>query len=159
MPEPMIPEPMMPTALIVMGPYVTQRSPMPLKLDDHRRVMGPLAARRLDAELAHLPPEGGGVVVCVASLCAHEDLDAAVAALRQRVPEGGVLRFVEHVGRSGMLTRVGDALWSRAPMGCHVGHDVPAALRRGGFTVTDLERFTVPSAVPMLRRWVSGVAR
>jgi hypothetical protein len=73
----------------------------------------------------------------------------------------GRLVFLEHVGRPGGLGRVqriSDPMWAWLPQGCHVDHDVPAALRRGGFLVSDLERFTMPSAVPLLRPWVQGLA-
>ena len=124
----------------------------------HRRAMGPLAARQLDARLEHVPT-GDGAVVSVASLCASDDLATAVAELRRRVPDGARLHFVEHVGRDRLVTRLAGRVYASLPMGCHVGHDVPAALRRGGFTVTDLERFSMPSANPLLRHWVSGVAQ
>jgi SAM-dependent methyltransferase len=180
---------MMPTLLIVMGRYVTHGSPSSLnsgspvttaRIGDpttHRRVLGPLAARRLDARIDHLPGDAawrpldalGGeadgafdAVVTVGAFCAASDLDAAVALVRRVLVPGGQLHFVEHVGRVGALgavQRAADRLWSSLPQGCHVGHDLPAALRRGGFVVSDLERTSLPSAVPLLRPWVQGVAR
>ncbi len=143
----------------------------------HRRVLGPLAARRFEGRLAHLPGDapwrpldalaGEGdrsfaTVVLAGALCASDDLDAAVTLLHRVLEPGGRLVFLEHVGRVGALGavhRVVDGVWSSLPLGCHVDQDVPAALRRGGFVVSDLERCSVPSAVPLLRRWVQGVAR
>jgi hypothetical protein len=143
----------------------------------HRRVLGPLAARRLTGRIDHLPGsaawrpldalagEPDGVVdelVLVGALCATSDVDGAVATLRRVLAPGGTLHFLEHVGRPGALGRVqrlSDPLWSSFPQGCHVDHDVPAALRRGGFLVTDLEMCTMPSAFPLLSPWVHGVAR
>jgi SAM-dependent methyltransferase len=142
----------------------------------HRRVLGPLAARRLDARLAHLPgdapwrpldalhgePDGAfDTVVAVGALCAVADLDPAIALVRRVLTADGRLLFLEHVGRPGglgMIQRISDPVWATLPQGCHVDHDVPAALRRGGFLVSDLERCTMPSAVPLLRPWVQGVA-
>jgi len=130
----------------------------PLEL--HRRLLGPLAARRLDGLVSRLGAGDADVVVSVCALCGEDDLDGAVARLRAQVPAHGELRFVEHVGRGDrLLTRVADRGYSVLPLGCHVGHDVPGALRRGGFTIVDLERFSMPSAVPLLRHWVRGVAR
>lgn len=179
----------MPTLLIVMGRYVTHRSPSslnsgrPLKTarigdpTTHRRVIGPLAARQLDARMAHLPGdapwrpldaldgEADGTfdaVVAVGAFCATGDLELAVAMVRRVLARGGQLHFVEHVGRVGALgalQRGSDRLWSSLPLGCHVGHDLPAALRRGGLVVSDLERCSLPSVVPLLRPWVQGVAR
>ena len=179
----------MPTLLIVMGRYVTHRPPSSLnsgtplttaRIGDpttHRRVLGPLAARRLDARIAHLPGDvpwrrldalGGepddslDAVVAVGALCAAADIDDAVASVRRVLAAGGLLHFVEHVGRVGALgamQRAAGRVWSGVPQGCHVEHDVPAALRRGGFVVDDLDRFSLPSVVPLLRPWVQGVAR
>lgn len=179
----------MPTLLIVMGRYVTHGSPSALnsgrplttaRIGDpttHRRVLGPLAARRLDARIAHLPGDvpwrpldalGGepddslDAVVAVGALCATADIDVAVATVRRVLVPGGQLHFVEHVGRVGALgamQRAAGRVWSGVPQGCHVEHDVPAALRRGGFVVDDLDRFSLPSVVPLLRPWVQGVAR
>src|SRR5947209_16361615 len=105
-----------------------------------------------------LPEHDDGTRVVVGELCAADDLDAAVADLRL---DGRRVVFVEHVGRPGLLGRA-EAAWgdvaARLPMGCHVGRDVVAAFRRNGFTITDLERFTMPTLVPVLRHWVHGVA-
>ena len=97
----------------------------------------------------------------VGELCGEHDLDAALTSVRDRLPEGGRLVFVEHVGRPGLLGRIerawGDTV-AHFPWSCHVGRDIPAALRRAGFMITDLERFTMPTPNPVLRSWVSGVA-
>lgn len=98
----------------------------------------------------------------VGELCRVEDLDGELARLRLDLAPGARVVFVEHVGRPGVLGRLQHAwgeLASRLPWGCHVGRDVVAAFRRAGFLVTDLERFTMPTPVPVLRSWVSGVAR
>lgn len=97
----------------------------------------------------------------VCTLCRADDLDGAVADLAGSVPVGERLTFLEHIGRVGVLGRLhdlADPLWSRLTGGCHVDRDVPAALRRGGFLVTDLERFTMPTPVALLRPWVQGIA-
>jgi SAM-dependent methyltransferase len=140
-------------------------------------MLGPAAARRLDVRVAHLADdgpwrtieslgaEGDGTfeaVVAVGAFCAARDLTGAVATVRRVLAAGGRLLFLEHVGRpggAGLLHRLADPVWSSLPSGCHVDHDLPAALRTGGFIVSDLERCTMPSVVPFLRHWVQGVAR
>jgi SAM-dependent methyltransferase len=142
----------------------------------HRRVLGPVAARRVDARIAHLP--GGsvwrtidvldsepdatfGTLVALGAFCGADDLDAAIATARRVLGPGGRLLFLEHgrrPGAAGLALRGIDPVWSRLPLGCHVRNDLPAALRRGGFVVSDLERCTMPSVVPLLRPWVQGVA-
>ena len=127
----------------------------------HRAVLGPAAARVLDRRLAALPDPDEHTRVLVGELCAANDLSSAVAQLRAELQPGDRLVFVEHIGQPGLRGRLeqawGDAV-ARFPWGCHVGRDIVAALRRGGFVVTELDRFTVPTVVPVLRSWVRGVA-
>ena len=143
----------------------------------HRRMVGPFAARRFDALLARTPSPGawrplvalGGEpdgsleeIVLAGALCATDDVDAALAVVRRVLVPGGRLRFVEHTRRPGVLgalQRAGEPLYAAAPGGCHVGHDVTGALRASGFTIDELQRAALPSAVPLIRHWVSGVAR
>lgn len=145
--------------------------------------MGPFAARRVDDRLTKLHASGapGGdhrdvgawrdvadiepgtadQLVTVGALCTASDLDVEARALRGALAPGGRLLFLEHVGRTGvfgLLHRGSDRVYAVAPMGCHVDRDVPAALRRAGLLITDLERCTMPSAIPLLRPWVQGTA-
>ena len=129
--------------------------------DHHRLLLGPAAARAWDRRIDSLPHGDGATVVLVGTLCHEDDLDGAVADIRDQLPDGGRVVFVEHVGRPGFVGRMqrawGDSV-ARFPWGCHVGRDIPAAFRRAGFLITDLERFTMPTPNPVLRTWVSGVA-
>ena len=127
----------------------------------HRLLLGPAAATAWDRRIAALPPADERTVVLVGDLCAEDDLGAALDRIHERLPVRGRLVFVEHVGPPGLRGRLeaawGDAV-ARFPWGCHIGRDVPGAIRRAGFQLTDLERFTMPTPNPLLRRWVSGVA-
>ncbi|MCU1487453.1 MAG: SAM-dependent methyltransferase [Actinomycetia bacterium] len=130
----------------------------PLVDDHHRLVLGPTAASAWDRRLAALP---AGDITSIGALCGEADLDAALARVHDGLPVGGRFVFVEHIGRPGALGRLQRA-WgattAHLPWGCRVGRDIPAAVRRAGFHLTDLERFTMPTPVPVLRSWVSGVA-
>ena len=127
---------------------------------DHRRWLGPLAAVELDRRSRDLPPADDLTVVVAEQLCAEDDLDAAVRRLRDEVPTGGRLVFLEHTGGTfGTVRRIAGRAFAHTPGGCHAGRDIPAALRRAGFRITDIERFTMPTTVPILRPWVHGVAR
>jgi hypothetical protein len=134
---------------------------VPSTVDQHRLLLGPGAARAWDRRIASLPEPDGATVVLVGALCHEDDVDAALVRMRHDLPDGGRVVFVEHVGRPGLRGRLertyGDAV-ARFPWGCHVGRDIPAALRRAGFLITDLERFTMPTPNPLLRSWVSGIA-
>lgn len=123
----------------------------------HESALGALGRAELRRRRAALT----GHATSVAELCGADDLDAAVAELAASLDAGQRLAFLEHVGRVGAAGRaqaLADVLWSRLEGGCHVDRDVPAALRRGGFVVTDLERFTMPTPLAVLRPWVQGTA-
>jgi hypothetical protein len=127
----------------------------------HRRLLGPPASSVLGRLVAALPASDEHTVVLVGALCREPDLDAAVARMRAELPPEGRVVFLEHVGRPGIrgrLQALGGAPFARLPWGCHVDRDVPAAFRRNGFVVTDLERITMPTPAPVLRPWVRGVA-
>ena len=181
----------MPTLLMDMARYVTHGHPAALnsrvqvitaRIGDpaaHRRSLGPVGARRIDARVAQLSGESANepwravdslgadadasidVLVSVGAYCAVRDPELVIAATRRVLAPGGRLHFLEHVGRPGtmgVLQRISDPMWASLPSGCHVHHDLVAALRRGGFVVLDLERCTVPSVVPIIRHWVQGTA-
>ena len=139
---------------------------------DHARWLGPRGAaelrrRRADgarvtlAELPSVPDASVDELATEAALCTADDVGRALAAVRRVLAPGGRLHVLEHIARVGMAGRLhvlANAVWSRLPGGCHVDRDVPAALRRAGFVVTDLERFTMPTTTAVLRPWIQGTA-
>ena len=142
---------------------------------DHARLLGARAARRLAsrtgslpegtvmaaAGLASLAPGAVDEITSVGALCGVDDVDEVLGAAHAALAPGGRLRFVEHEGRvgpAGRLQALVDPLWSRLSSGCHVDRDVSGALRRAGFSIHSLDRFTLPTPAVVLRRWVSGVA-
>src|SRR3954449_11983167 len=106
----------------------------PVVDDHHRLLLGPTAARSWDRRLADLPESDDRTVVLVGDLCHEDDLDAAIARIREDLADDGRVVYVEHVGRPGLRGRMqrayGDAV-ARFPWGCHVGRDIPTAFRRG----------------------------
>jgi SAM-dependent methyltransferase len=83
-------------------------------------------------------------VVCTLVLCTVEDVAGSIAELRRLLRPDGCLLFLEHViGRRPLTARVQRALapgWARVACGCRLDRDTVAALRHGGFVVTDCER-------------------
>lgn len=105
------------------------------------------------APLPDGPPGGYARILTAGWLAAAPDLDAAVAALVARLAPDGRIDCVEPTLATGALRRAQrlSAPAVHAATGWHVDRDVPAALRRGGLVITDLERFAMPTRVPVLR--------
>jgi SAM-dependent methyltransferase len=82
-------------------------------------------------------------VVCTLVLCAVEEVAAAVADVRRVLSADGELLFLEHIiGRRRATAAVQRAVapaWAAAG-GCRIDRDTIAALRAGGFVVSDCER-------------------
>ena len=97
-------------------------------------------------------PVGDGeadAVVFSLVLCSV-DQAAALAEARRVLRPGGEVRFLEHVrahepGFGRRVQRVLDAtVWPRLFGGCHTSRDTVGAIEAAGFTVTELERFSIP---------------
>jgi hypothetical protein len=99
-------------------------------------------------------------VICAGALATVADLPLAVRGLRRRLADDGELFVIEPVGGPGWGdVLVATALAStRAVRGQHLDRDIPAALRAGGLAITDLERFTMPTRIWSLRRFVAARA-
>lgn len=137
-----------------------------LPLDAGRRVLdldAPGALDLLEAAAgtdAYAEP-GYDVVVSVAALPAAADLRRAVVGIERLLAPGGELWFVEPVQHPGMVATVVATVWSVHPAlaGWHLERDLPLVVRSVGLTITDLERFTMPTLLWPLRRFVAGRAR
>jgi hypothetical protein len=100
-------------------------------------------------------------VVTIGWLAAADDLDAAIADLAARLGPDGWLHVVEPTSGSAATARAQrlSAPAARMRTGWHIGRDVPAAIRRCGLVVTDVERFSMPVSSTVLRPWVQARAR
>lgn len=121
----------------------------------------PVTVRR--ASVGELVDEGArfDTIVSVFGVAALENVDAGLGELRRLLDPSGHLLFLEpvrHPGWTGVLQRAVDP-WMRVSLGWSVHRDVPAALRRASFTITDIERFTMPTLFWHLRSCVQGTAR
>lgn len=100
-------------------------------------------------------------IVSTLVLCSIPDLAGALAAMREVLAPGGQLLFMEHEGSPGLrghLQDVADPLWSRLSGGCHLNRDLMAAMRTGGWTPVESERFKFPLPVVLAKHCVTGVA-
>jgi SAM-dependent methyltransferase len=119
----------------------------------------PWPVRVVAAALPGLPFADGSfdAVVCTLVLCTTGDVAAAVADLRRVLSPDGELLFLEHtVGRRRTATVLQRALapaWAAAG-GCRIDLDTIAALRAGGFVISDCERLA-----PMGRLTAGTVVR
>ena len=105
---------------------------------------------------AALDDEPYDTIISTCRLIAAPDLLATLSALSDRLAVDGDLYVVEPVGHPGAVGLLTASLGSWLPgmAGLHLGRDVPATVRATGLTVVDLERFTVPTAMSPLRRFV-----
>jgi ubiquinone/menaquinone biosynthesis C-methylase UbiE len=105
----------------------------------------PVQVVGLDGQALPLEDASAHAVLCTWSLCTIPDPVAAVREMRRVLRPGGRLHFVEH----GRAPDEGVRRWQdrlngmqqRMAGGCHLNRDIPAILRAGGFTITDLDTY------------------
>jgi hypothetical protein len=95
-------------------------------------------------------------VVSVAGLARVADLGAAVDAVTRLLAPTGILMAVEPGFRPGPGALVASSVGALLPAarGVHLARDLPLTVRSAGLTVTDVERFTMPTLVWPLRPFV-----
>jgi SAM-dependent methyltransferase len=90
-------------------------------------------------------------VVCSLVLCSIDDPNTVLRQLHSLVRPGGELRFLEHVGSTGVrgrLQKVADAtVWPRLMGNCHTHRDTEASIADAGFAVQHARR------VPAMPAW------
>lgn len=101
------------------------------------------------------------MVLSVAELIRFPDLTMALAGVARLLAHDGEFVIVEPVHHPGTAATLFASLWLAHPAvaGTHVERDVTLAVRSVGFTLTDLERFTMPTAVWPLRPFIYARAR
>jgi hypothetical protein len=127
-----------------------------LDLDDPGAVAAVAAAGRL----AGTPPSFDAIV-SAAVLPRLPDLGLAVRGFTRLLRPGGVAWLIEPVSHVGHLARLQATCWASTPFarGQHLERDLPLAFRSGGFIISDLERFLMPTRTWPLRRFIQARAR
>jgi hypothetical protein len=100
-------------------------------------------------------------VVSVAELVRFPDLVQALTGIDRLLADDGELILVEPVHHPGPAATLFASMWVVHPAlaDIHVERDLGLAVRTIGLTVTDLERFTMPTAVWPLRLFVHARVR
>jgi SAM-dependent methyltransferase len=127
-----------------------------------------VAASVVDVEIhesalddTRLAPATFDTVVSTFVLCTTPEPDRLLARVRALLRPSGRLLFLEHArggGVRGFMQAVASPMWQRVFSGCHPERDPVAAVRAAGFHITDLERFPLRLAAPVVRPAVRGVA-
>jgi hypothetical protein len=119
---------------------------------DHRHVL----RHALDHGLAADEVGRYDAVISVAGLARLPDLGAAVSVIAAMLAPHGVMMAVEPGCRPGAMAVVAASLGALLPAarGVHLARDLPATVRSAGLTVTDVERFTMPTLIWPLRPFV-----
>jgi SAM-dependent methyltransferase len=100
-------------------------------------------------------------VVAVFTLSGRPDLDGELRRVAALLGPAGQLLFLDHSPRrpGGLTAELSRPFWRVVGGGFVPGRDVPAALRRCGFAILALDRFSLPTLTLPLRSCVAGVAR
>lgn len=101
------------------------------------------------------------MVLSVAELVRFPDLVLALTGIERLLADDGEAVLIEPVHHPGLPATVFATCWGRhaALARVHVERDVPAAARSTGLELTDVERFTMPTAVWPLRPFIEARAR
>lgn len=83
-------------------------------------------------------------VVCSLVLCSVDEPDTVLRQLFSLLVPGGELRFLEHIGSTGLrgrLQKLADAtFWPRLAGNCHTHRDTEASIRAAGFAPQSARR-------------------
>lgn len=96
-------------------------------------------------------------IVSVGQLIRFPDLAAAIRGIERLLRPEGCALIVETIDPPNLLAAIATSAWSRtrSVRGFHLGRDVAAVVRSGGFLIDTIERFSIPTRIYPLRHAVS----
>ena len=123
-----------------------------------------LRAQVVAAPAQRLPFEDDSfdTAVCTLTLCTVPDVGETLDELARVLRPGGELLFIEHVrsddpGLAKWQDRLAPA-WRRFGHGCNCNRDTLSVIRGSRFRVEDVDRTTIPKAIPLVKPVVIGRA-
>jgi len=124
----------------------------------------PVGVTRVDVGFDSLPDLGLGPFDSIVSLIRTPliaDLGRMIRMVDDLMAPDGRFLLLEPVRRSGRLGRMlaVSGMFVRATGGLHLDRDIPARLRSEGLSVTDLDRFEVPTVSAPLRPFIEASTR
>jgi len=116
----------------------------------------------LGDELTTLSNGSADSVVSTLVLCSVRRIVPALDEIRRILRDGGPFVVIEHVRAKGpaRFLQTGLTPVQRAIAGgCHLNRDTRAALANAGFDVSDVEDWSLPGSLPLVRSAIVGHAR
>ncbi|HJQ48106.1 MAG TPA: class I SAM-dependent methyltransferase [Amycolatopsis sp.] len=132
------------------------------RLERHAKA-APRPVTVLQAPAEDLPFEDGtfDTVVSTLVLCGVSDQRRALNQIRRVLRRDGQLRFVEHVrSDEPKVARLQDRMnWlNRLMVCCECNRPTLTSIQKAGFTVDQLDHYTMPKAPPFVRPVIAGSA-
>lgn len=115
------------------------------------------------AENIESDDESFDFVVTSLVCCSVTDLKAALLEIRRVLKPGGGLVFLEHVAaEDGTTRRLWQnrltPFWRKLAGNCHLNRETEAAISSAGFTIRDIKRESMQTAVSLVRPTIRGIA-
>jgi ubiquinone/menaquinone biosynthesis C-methylase UbiE len=114
------------------------------------------------AEALGVPERSVDSVLVTYSLCTIPDPVAALEAARHALKPEGRLYFCEHgvAPKSSVrrLQRRVEPVWKRIAGGCRLSRDIPAIVRKSGFTIVEMSERFLPRTPAFVGYTYRGVA-
>lgn len=112
---------------------------------------------KVEAAIGNPPSGHYDMAIGVAALVGVSDVSRFLGGVATLLRSDGVLWLVEPAYQPGLGAALTTTMWSRHPAlrDLHVGRNLITVIRSLDFTITDIERLTMPTSVRPLRTFLS----